>query len=114
MNERQYFEQFSGEPMALIGGGGNTELILPMNASGSFICCPQPTIQGDRVVIQSNMHPSATWPFNKPPFVDDEGNPPPPFLMGDMIATWYKGRWFACHEEYVKAQKEHEGGKHES
>lgn len=98
MNERQYFQQFSGEPMANTMGGA--------------------LVTGQVYVVGGGNHewgelltdPSRWFIYQSPlgsPFVDDNGNPPPHYLYGDIIPEWHYGRWWICNEDLVKAKKAH-------
>lgn len=43
----------------------------------------------------------------KPP-VDDKGNPPPPYLYGDMFPHWEDGQWWVCHDSLIQHRKKKE------
>jgi len=96
-SKRQYFERFSGEPMARVDGGivdtSRFVLVGGDNAGNELI-----------VVRGSSVPPSSTFPRA---WRDDDGNPPPPYLQGDIIPEWHYGRWWICNEDLVKAQKAH-------
>gem|GEM_PF-5520297 len=48
-----------------------------------------PVVEIETRVVCVNLH------------VDDKGNPPPPYLEGDMIPKFYNGRWWVCWSDYV-------------
>lgn len=41
----------------------------------------------------------------KPP-VDDQGNPPPLGMIGDMCPVWYDGQWWTCHDIYQQRKRQ--------
>lgn len=102
MNEEQYFEQFSGESEpSVIHHAGDTfvdgVMVTRMRSfEHSSLTCP--ICNGDFAkwwgrVDTSTLVVDADF-LLKPPFVDDQGNPPPNFMYGDMTPVWKHGKWW--------------------
>lgn len=67
---------------------------------------PLKTIQGNWPIanFEFRWNESATTQW-KPP-VDDQGNPPPIGLYGDMFPHFEDGQWWVCHDSLVQHRRE--------